>query len=69
MVGAYFGKSRLQVGMELEDATYDNWRKWAEGEASKIAAERESAYANFSTEDNKKNLADLGIEEEGEVRA
>lgn len=52
MVGGYFGKSRMQVSMELEDATYEKWKKWAEGEAAKIQSERDSAYANFGNEDN-----------------
>jgi small subunit ribosomal protein S23 len=29
MVGAYFGKSLLQVGVELEDQQYENWKEWA----------------------------------------
>lgn len=52
MVGGYFGKTRLQVSMELEDATYERWKKWAEGEAHKLQAQRESAYANFGNEDS-----------------
>lgn len=28
-VGAYFGKSRLDVGMLLEDHEYENWKVWA----------------------------------------
>lgn len=34
-VGAYFGKSRLEVGMELEDKEYDRWKSWAEAETLK----------------------------------
>ncbi|KAL1883946.1 mitochondrial ribosomal small subunit component [Diaporthe australafricana] len=47
MVGAYFGKSRSEVSMELENAVYEKWKKWAVGEAQKLQDERESAYANF----------------------
>ncbi|POS79943.1 mitochondrial 37S ribosomal protein S25 [Diaporthe helianthi] len=53
MVGAYFGKSRLEVSMELENAVYEKWKAWAEGEAQKIEAERENAYANFGSNDEK----------------
>lgn len=28
-VGAYFGKGPLEVGMQLEDATWESWKKWA----------------------------------------
>ena len=27
--GAYFGKSTLEIGMELEDKQYGNWKQWA----------------------------------------
>ncbi|EAQ86829.1 hypothetical protein CHGG_08082 [Chaetomium globosum CBS 148.51] len=46
MYGAYFGKNNLQVGMELEDAAYEQWKKWATIEISKLEAERTAAYAN-----------------------
>ncbi|KKY32625.1 putative mitochondrial 37s ribosomal protein rsm25 [Diaporthe ampelina] len=60
MVGAYFGKSRLEVSMELENAVYEKWKKWAEGEAQKLQAERESAYANFGTDDKTAEMEDIG---------
>ncbi|RMZ66286.1 37S ribosomal Rsm25 [Pyrenophora seminiperda CCB06] len=28
-VGAYFGKGPLQIGMELEDRMWENWKAWA----------------------------------------
>ncbi|KAG9190528.1 37S ribosomal protein [Alternaria panax] len=28
-VGAYFGKGPLEIGMELEDRTWENWKAWA----------------------------------------
>ncbi|KAL2135919.1 hypothetical protein VTI74DRAFT_6302 [Chaetomium olivicolor] len=46
MYGAYFGKTNLQVGMELEDAVYEQWKKWATEEIAKIEAERAAAYSN-----------------------
>lgn len=58
MVGGYFGKSRLQVSMELEDAMYEKWKKWAESESLKLQAERESAYANFGNEEDAKDAPD-----------
>ena len=27
--GAYFGKSALDIGMELEDKEYERWKEWA----------------------------------------
>lgn len=63
-VGGYFGKSRLQVSMELEDKAYDDWREWAEREARKIQADKEGAYANFGSEDPLKDVASLMAEED-----
>ncbi len=47
MVGAYFGKSRLQVGMELEDAQFEKWKGWAEKEINRLEAVRNQAYTSF----------------------
>jgi small subunit ribosomal protein S23 len=46
MFGGYFGKTNLQVGMELEDVAYEYWKKWAGDEIAKLEAERTAAYAN-----------------------
>ncbi|KAK5632586.1 hypothetical protein RRF57_008300 [Xylaria bambusicola] len=46
-MGAYFGKTTLQVSMELEDEQYENWRKWASKQISSVQAEQDSAYTNF----------------------
>lgn len=67
MVGAYFGKNMLQVGMELEDKTYDSWKAWAQAESAKLAAEKESAYANFGAEESKSTLAEFELETDAEL--
>ncbi len=46
MYGAYFGKNNLQVGMQIEDATYESWKKWATDQIQKLESERSAAYAN-----------------------
>ncbi|KAI9751688.1 MAG: hypothetical protein M4579_005953 [Chaenotheca gracillima] len=40
--GAYFGKTALEVGMELEDKAYEDWKTWALAEAE-AARTRDSA--------------------------
>lgn len=50
MVGGYFGKSALQVGMELEDQQFERWKTWAIGETEKMEAERNAAYSTFGDE-------------------
>lgn len=42
--GAYFGKSMLEIGMELEDKTYEGWKEWALKEIEVIAQQRTSQY-------------------------
>ena len=31
--GAYFGKSAIEIGMDIEDKQWDVWKHWAEGAA------------------------------------
>lgn len=40
--GAYFGKSALDVGMELEDKEYKKWKEWASKEVV-LAEQRQAA--------------------------
>ncbi|KAI1820907.1 37S ribosomal protein S25 [Xylaria intraflava] len=46
-VGAYFGKSAVQVSMDLEDKEYKSWMKWAGKRAELVQAEQDAAYTNF----------------------
>ncbi len=57
MVGAYFGKSRTQVGMELEDGQFEKWKKWAESENEKILAERSQGAVPVVSQDEEPSLA------------
>ena len=61
MVGAYFGKSFLQVGMELEDQQFEAWKKWASKQIDAVKAEQNAAYTSFDTEDD---AAAEGLEED-----
>ncbi|KAI5927896.1 mitochondrial ribosomal protein [Camillea tinctor] len=51
MVGAYFGKSFLQIGMELEDQAFENWKRWASKQIDAVRAEQNAAYTSFGDED------------------
>lgn len=46
-VGAYFGKSVLEVGMELEDKTYDSWMEWAKTNVEAADRMRDAAYTTL----------------------
>jgi small subunit ribosomal protein S23 len=48
-VGAYFGKSVLEVGAELEDKTYESWKAWATKEIEAIERQRDAAYTGVGT--------------------
>ncbi|KAK7755777.1 mitochondrial ribosomal small subunit component [Diatrype stigma] len=50
-VGAYFGKSFLQVGMELEDVQYEAWKRWASKQIDIVRAEQNAAYTSYGTEE------------------
>lgn len=66
MVGGYFGKNRLEVGMMLEDETYDRWRSWANKQIGKAEAKKGSAYQNFGKDTSAEGaeLAELEMESE-----
>ncbi|KAK1836134.1 37s ribosomal protein rsm25 [Podospora conica] len=48
MVGAYFGKSLIRVGQELEDKAYEKWKAWAADaiQKQKVAAAQNELAAN-----------------------
>lgn len=48
-VGAYFGKGPLEVGMELEDKAWENWKTWAN---QQIEAEQSMRAQMFSGPQN-----------------
>lgn len=51
MVGGYFGKSRLDVGFELESREYGRWKSWALAETAKEETARSQAYTAFGEAD------------------
>jgi len=66
-VGAYFGKGALDVGMELEDKTYEEWKEWAAKEVEAIGRQRDSAYTGIGTaneDDGSSALLPVESEEE-----
>lgn len=50
--GAYFGKGILEVGMELEDKTYESWKAWANKEVEAIDRQRDAAYTGVGAGDD-----------------
>lgn len=50
--GAYFGKGALEVGMELEDKAYEQWKEWATQEVETMERQRSAAYTGIGTEND-----------------
>ena len=48
--GAYFHRSTLDVGMELEDKQYEEWKAWALKEANEAEQRRNAMYTGQNNE-------------------
>ena len=49
--GAYFGKSTLQVGMELEDKSFQRWKEWADKEVILAEQKRGAVFTGVENEE------------------
>jgi small subunit ribosomal protein S23 len=58
-VGATFGKSPLEIGMELEDKIYEGWKQWAVEEIQAIERARDAAYTGIGTKNADDGSSDL----------
>jgi small subunit ribosomal protein S23 len=64
-VGAYFGKGPLEIGQELEDKSFEHWRRWAE---KQIEDEQQMRAQMFSgPQDNEKLSSDESDEALAEI--
>lgn len=50
-VGAYFGPTHLEVGMQLENQAYEDWRAWANREYELKAHSRAAQYTGEGSEE------------------
>jgi small subunit ribosomal protein S23 len=57
--GAYFGKGPIEIGMELENKQWEDWKAWAMKEIEKDKQQAEAAYRGTDNEE-----ADLTTEEQ-----
>ncbi|KAL8733370.1 MAG: hypothetical protein Q9166_002194 [cf. Caloplaca sp. 2 TL-2023] len=48
--GAYFGKTTLQIGMELEDKIFEEWKAWASAEVIRQEQRRAAMYTGIDNE-------------------
>ena len=49
--GAYFGKGPLEVGMELENKTWESWKRWAREQIDDEEAARAQLFSGAQTND------------------
>ncbi|QSZ31578.1 hypothetical protein DSL72_001145 [Monilinia vaccinii-corymbosi] len=57
-VGAYFHKGALEVGMELEDKSYEQWKAWATKEIEAANLLKQGAYTVAGSETDDAALLD-----------
>lgn len=50
-VGAYFGKGPLEIGMELEDKAWENWKTWANQQIEDEQSMRAQMFSGPQNED------------------
>ncbi|KAL9026377.1 MAG: hypothetical protein Q9196_004947 [Gyalolechia fulgens] len=48
--GAYFGKTTLQIGMELEDKIFEEWKAWAARQAIQMEQRQAAMYTGGNNE-------------------
>ncbi|ESZ97074.1 hypothetical protein SBOR_2504 [Sclerotinia borealis F-4128] len=56
-VGAYFHKGALEVGMELEDKSYEDWKAWAIKEIEAASLQRAGSYTGVSVDNEEDELS------------
>lgn len=59
--GAYFGKSTLEIGEELEDQVWEGWKTSALAHLDEVQAQRTQAVSTFSQEGESDEIPDDGI--------
>ena len=60
--GAYFGKGPIEIGMELENQQWEEWKAWALKEMEKEKQQAGAAYSGTDTEE-----ADMTAEKQEEA--
>ena len=63
-VGAYFGKTRLDVGMQLEDREYEKWKVWAHKETIAAEASQRAGVETFDMDEGPEDAESESVGEE-----
>lgn len=62
-VGAYFGKGPIQVGMELEDRTWENWKRWATTQIEDEQAMRAQLFSGQADEGSGADMSEAEFDQ------
>ncbi|KAH7153317.1 mitochondrial ribosomal protein S25-domain-containing protein [Dactylonectria macrodidyma] len=68
-VGAYFGKTRIDVSHILEDREFENWKVWAGKETAKMEDLRNSEVETFGEDDGVEGEAEPEPETDNDKKA
>ncbi|KAK3684026.1 mitochondrial ribosomal protein S25 [Podospora appendiculata] len=60
MTGAYFGKTTIQFGLDIEDREYEAWKRWAATQIAKLDAERNQVHTSVVDVPAEEELAAVG---------
>lgn len=61
--GAYFGKSALQIGMELENEEWERWKEWAAKEHTLSEQRRAAMYTEVDDAESSESVRDEASDE------
>ncbi|KAL9604958.1 MAG: hypothetical protein Q9219_000146 [cf. Caloplaca sp. 3 TL-2023] len=61
--GAYFGKTTMQIGMDLEDRTFEDWKKWAARETLRLDQQQAAMYTGAGNDPDSLQESDAEVEE------
>lgn len=62
--GAQFGKSAMEVGMQLENEEFERWKEWARQQATLMEQARSAAYTGAGTE-SRPGTDEVGFQSSG----
>ena len=60
--GAYFGKSALQIGMELENEEWERWKEWAAKEHNLSEQRRAAMYTEVDDFESSDSVRDEDLD-------
>ena len=61
-VNAQFGKSAMEVGMELENRTFELWKGWAQQQVTLVEQARNATSASLGTDSKEKKTLEDAVD-------